>query len=122
MANIKTLSATYPILTFQTTLEPVWGDDAGRNTNSGKFSGTFVGYFTDIHIEVGPLTKSQMSSFKSIFEVPIVSLTYPDPNNNGSNKTETFYGTAITSLTDYWNGGYKPFSFDLKAVQKRNDV
>jgi len=122
MANIKTLSQTYPITHFDATLEPVWGEDAGRNTNSGKFTGTFVGYFSDIHIEVGPLTKAQMKSFKAIFEVPIISLTYPDPNNNGTDKTENFYGTALSAKTDYWDGGYEPFSFDLKGVARRNDV
>ena len=40
--NIKTISETYPITSFQDKLEPTWGDDAGRNTNSAKFSGTFM--------------------------------------------------------------------------------
>ena len=122
MANIKTISESYPILSFQNTLQPTWGDDAGRNTNSGKFSGTFVGYFSDLHIDVGPLTQAQMASFKAIFEIPIIELTYPDANNNGQEKTETFYGTAIASKLDYWNGKYEPFSFELKAVEARNDV
>ena len=122
MANIKTISETYPILNFQDKMEPVWGDDAGRNSNSGKFSGTFVGYFTDIHIEVGPLTPSQMASFKAIFQVPIISLTYPNSNNNMVEYTENFYGTAITAKLDYWEGKYEPFSFDLKGVEKRNDI
>ena len=57
--NIKTLSQTYPITLFKDKPEPVWGDDAGRNSNSGKFSGTFKGYFTTLHIEIAPLTKAQ---------------------------------------------------------------
>ena len=122
MANIKTLSETYPITSFQDTLQPTWGEDAGRNSNSGKFNGTFIGYFTDIHIEVGPLTKAQMTSFKAIFEVPIIELTYPNSHNSGVDKTENFYGTAITSKLDYWNGNYEPFSFELKAVIPRDDV
>lgn len=122
MANIKTISQSYPITNFQDTLQPTWGDDAGRNTNTAKFTGTFVGYITDLHIEVGPLTKAQMTSFKQIFEVPIIQLTYPNSNNNGADKTEYFYGTAITAKTDYWDGDYEPFSFDLKGVAIRDDV
>jgi len=121
MANIKTISQTYPITAFKNTLEPAWGEDAGRNTNSGKFSGTFKGYYTNLHIEVGPLTKAQMKSFKAIFEVPIISMTYPDAHNN-ADKTESFYGTSLTAETQYWDGKYEPFSFDLIAVEARNDV
>lgn len=121
--NIKTLSQTYPITLFKDKPEPLWGDDAGRNSNSGKFSGTFKGYFTNLHIEVAPLTKSQMTSFKAIFEVPIIeNVTFPNSSNNGTDYTEDFYGTAIESATDYWNGKYKSFSFDLVAVEKRNDI
>ena len=121
--NIKTLSETYPITMFKDKPEPLWGNDAGRNSNSGKFSGTFKGYFTNLHIEVAPLTKSQMTSFKAIFEVPIIEdVTFPNSSNNGADYTEDFYGTAIESATDYWDGKYKPFSFDLVAVEKRNDI
>jgi len=121
--NIKTLSQTLPITLFKDKPEPVWGDDAGRNSNSGKFSGTFVGYFTTIHFEVAPLTKAQMTSFKQIFEKPIIeAVTYPNSSNNGEDKTEDFYGVAIESATDYWNGKYKAFSFDLTAVNPRNDI
>ena len=121
--NIKTLSETYPITLFKDKPEPLWGDDTGRNANSGKFSGTFIGYFTNLHIEVAPLTKQQMTSFKAIFEVPIIEdVTFPNSSNNGANYTEDFYGTAIEASTDYWNGKYKSFSFDLKAVEKRNDI
>ena len=121
--NIKTLSETYPITMFKDKPEPLWGDDAGRNSNSGKFSGTFKGYFTNLHIEVAPLTKSQMTSFKAIFEVPIIEdVTFPNSSNNGADYTEDFYGTAIESATDYWDGKYKSFSFDLVAVEKRNDI
>ena len=122
MANIKTISENFPITLFKDSLEPTWGNDTGRNTNSGKFSGTFVGYFTNLHIEVAPLTKQQMTNFKQIFEVPIINLTYPNSSNNGQNYTEDFYGTAIESSLDDWDGKYKAFSFDLVAVNKRNDI
>lgn len=121
--NIKTISETYPILSFQDTPEPLWGDDAGRQSNSGKFSGTFIGYFTNIHIEVGRMTKQQMTSFKSIFEVPIIEdVTFPNSSNEGQPYTEDFYGTSLAGKTNYWEGMYEPFSFDLVAVEERNDI
>lgn len=121
--NIKTLSQTYPITLFYDETQPVWGDDAGRNTNSGKFTGTFKGYATLLHIEVAPLTKAQMTSLKAIFEKPIIEdVTYPNSSNNGVDKTEDFYGQAIKSSLDYWDGKYKSFSLDLTGVELRNDI
>ena len=121
--NIKTLSQTYPILSFKDTPEPLWGTDSGRNTNSGKFSGTFIGYFTKIHIEVGPMTKTEMQNFKAIFEVPIIeNVTFPSSSKGGANYTEDFYGTSLEAETKYWDGKYEGFGFDLIAVEARNDI
>ena len=36
--------------------------------------------------------------------------------------TEDFYGTSLKGLTNYWDGMYEPFNFDLVAVEKRNDI
>ena len=123
MVNIKTLSEQFPITRFSDKPEPSWGEDAGRNSNSGKFSGTFIGYFTNLHIEVGPMTQEEMTEFKSYFEVPIIEdVTFPNSSNNGQPYTEDFYGTAIESATTFWNGKYESFSFDLVAVEARNDI
>ena len=121
--NLKTLSQTFPITRVSDKPEPLWGSDSGRNSNSGKFSGTFVGYFTNLHIEVAAMTKEEMTAFKAIFEVPIIEdVTFPNSSNNGQPYTEDFYGTAIESATTYWNGKYESFSFDLVAVEARNDI
>lgn len=121
--NIKEISQIYPITMFRDTPEPLWGDDAGRQSNSGKFSGTFTGYFTNIHIEVGAMTKTQMKNFKKIFEVPIIEdVTFPNSSNEGLPYTEDFYGTSLAGATKYWDGLYEPFNFDLVAVEARNDI
>jgi hypothetical protein len=124
--NIKNLSETYPITYFKDTPKPTWGEDAGRNTNSGKFSGTFVGYFTNLHIEVGPMDETQMKNFKALFEVPIIEdVTFPNSSNGGVDYTEDFYGTSLAGGTKNWDSGkiyYEGFSFDLVAVNKRNDI
>ena len=121
--NIKTISHQFPITRFYDKPEPLWGSDSGRNSNSGKFSGTFVGYFTNLHIEVAPMTDEEMDDFKAIFEVPIIEdLTFPNSSNNGQPYTEDFYGTAIEAAKTDWDGKYESFSFDLVAVEARNDI
>lgn len=118
MANIKTLSETLPILSFSQKYEPLWAGDTGRNSNSGAYSGTFIGYFSQIVIEFGKTTQEQMNTIKSTFETSVFSLTYP--STNGTNVTEQFYGTAIEGKKDYWDGKYMPFSITLTAIKKRS--
>ena len=121
--NIKTISYQFPITRFTDKPEPLWASDSGRNTNSGKFTGTFVGYFTNLHIEVAPMTDEEMDDFKAIFEVPIIEdVTFPNSSNDGQPYTEDFYGTAIEAAKTDWNGKYESFSFDLVAVEARNDI
>lgn len=114
--NIKTLSETIPITSFNHTKEPLWAGDTGRNANSGKFSGTFIGYFSQLEIEFGRTTQAQMTTIKTDFESSTVSITYP--SNDGTDKTETFYGTAINGKKNKWTGKYEPFSIKLTAVSK----
>lgn len=121
--NIKTISYQFPITRVSDKPEPLWASDSGRNTNSGKFTGTFVGYFTNLHIEVAAMTEQEMTAFKAIFEVPIIEdVTFPNSSNNGQPYTEDFYGTAIEAAKNDWNGKYESFSFDLVAVEARNDI
>ena len=114
--NIKTLSETVPIVEFTHAKEPSWANDAGRNANSGRFTGTFIGYFSKITISFGRTTQTQMNAIKNSFESATVSVTYP--SKDGSNKTETFYGTAISGKKKNWDGKYEPFSIDLIGVNK----
>ena len=121
--NIKTISHQFPITRFSDKPEPLWAGDTGRQSNSGKFTGTFIGYFTNLHIEVAPMTEQEMDNFKAIFEVPIIEdVTFPNSSNNGLPYTEDFYGTAIEAVKTDWDGKYESFSLDLVGVEKRNDI
>ena len=43
------------------TIQPLWASDTGRNSNSGKYSGTFIGYFDQLKVSVGKTNQTQMS-------------------------------------------------------------
>lgn len=116
--NLKNMSINYPLLTQSHSLEPLWADDTGRNSNSGKYSGTFIGFFSQLVIEFGPTTRQQMIDLREMFDQPIISVTYQDSKTN-QDYTEDFYGTAIKAKLDYWEGKYKPFSITLTAISKR---
>ena len=102
-------------------LEPTWGSDAGRNSNSGKYSGTFVGYFDTINVEIGKTNQNEMTTIRNQIDVPIVELTFTD-SKTGKEKTEEFYGTTISAKTNNTKGIYEPFSFSLKAIERRDDM
>ncbi len=114
--NIKTLSQTTPLLDFEHSLEPAWASDTGRNANSGRFSGTFIGYFSNLNLSFGRCTQTQMTAIKNAFESSMFEVTYPA--NNGTTKTEYFYGTAIKAKKKNWDGKYDPFQIKLVARDK----
>lgn len=103
------------------TVEPTWSKNTGRNSNSGKFSGTFVGWFDTLKVDIGKTNQSEMTSIKNAIEHPIIPVTFKD-SKTGNNKTEDFYGTAITASYNNLKGRYEPFSFSLKAVSRRSDM
>lgn len=102
------------------TIEPVWGQDAGRFTNSGKFTGTFVGWFDTLEVPIGKTSYEEMKTIRQAIENPIINITFIDSRTN-TLRTADFYGTAITA--ERLNSTtYKPFVFSLKAIEARDDM
>lgn len=100
------------------TVEPLWGSDAGRENMAGTYTGTFIGYFTNITLNFGKTTQEEMQKIKETFEKPTFSFTYPD-EKTGQNITESFYGTAIKSEKESLKGKYLPFDITLIATKRR---
>ena len=102
------------------TIEPVWGQDAGRYTNSGKFTGTFVGWFDTLEVPIGKTTYEELQEIRQAIEKPIIEITFLDSRTNKERTTE-FYGTAISAERNN-STSYKPFVFSLKAIEARDDM
>ena len=105
------------------TIEPTWSDDAGRQSNSGKFSGTFIGWFDTLEVSIGKTNQTQMTTIRNAIEHSIIeNITFKD-SRTGNNKTEDFYGTAIgADYANYKKTLYNPFSFKLVAIERRTDM
>ncbi len=116
--NISTLAR---VKNVEHTVEPTWASDAGRNSNSGKFGGTFVGYFDTLKVSIGKTNQTEMTAIKTAIEHAIIPVTFKD-SETGDEKTEDFYGTAITASYNNLKGRYEPFSFSLKAISRRDDM
>lgn len=107
------------IIKIEHAIEPVWASDAGRNSNSGKFSGTFVGWFDTLKINVGKCTQSELTTIRNAIETPVIEdVTFID-TKTGNTRSEDFYGTAIIATYNNLKGKYEPFSFSLKAISRR---
>lgn len=120
MVNLYSLPK---LLSVDHKVEPTWASDAGRNSNSGKYSGTFVGWFDNLEISIGQTTQEEFDIICNAIEMPIIEdVTFKDTRNNRNNKTEDFYGTTISGKISNVNGLYKPFSFSLKAIERRADM
>ena len=120
---LKTLLSLPKITSITHSIEPVWGSDAGRNSNSGKYSGTFIGWFGQIEVNVGKTTQAELTSIRSEIEKSIINITFPD-SKTGSTRTADFYGTSIGPelKKNKTTKMYEPFSFTLTAIAKRSDM
>lgn len=101
-------------------LEPLWGDDTGRNSNSGKYSGTFIGYFSQLVLEFGKTTQTEMTEIKTALQNPIIENVKYKDSDTGNDSTEDFYGTKIPAKLENLNGKYSAFSITLTAIKKRS--
>lgn len=108
------------LLDYEVIPEPMWADDTGRESREGEFSGTFVGYFTNITINIGPTSQEEYTQLCSMFQRPLFSMTFIR-EDDGELHTETFYGTALKAKKDKYDGKYKEFSIQLVSTKRRED-
>lgn len=109
---------------YKHTVESLWADDTGRESNSGKYSGTFIGFFDTLELEFGETNQSEMEELREKLMLPILDdLTFKD-TNTGLPKTEDFIGpSSIPGETiNYKRNRYKGFTIKLSAVESRSDM
>ena len=82
-----------------------------------------MGYFDNLEISVGKTTIDEFDTICKAIEHPIIeNITFQDTRNKRKNKTEDFYGTTISGKVKNINGLYEPFTFSLKAIERRSDI
>lgn len=93
-----------------------WSSDAGFNTNSGKFTGTFKGTYPKFTLKIRPLTKQELIYLtNNIFRTVEQTVVYDDPS--GIRKTiKTHKGDL--ALNYYAIDKHLPFQFELVGNDK----
>lgn len=69
----------------------LWSEDTGRNL-AGTQSGTLIGIFPKITVQVKKLTQSQLEELAPILDKATQLLTYYDPNKKNSVTMSTYTG------------------------------
>jgi len=105
------------LLNYDSSNEPLWASDAGRNNMSGTFTGTFNGWYPNLTLEFGPMYQDDMLYNASLLEKPNIKVTYEDKTTK-TMITKNFYGTAIKSKLSNYGGKYSGFTIDLVAKEK----
>jgi len=100
----------------------VWGDDTGRNTLSGNFTGTLKGIFPKITVQFAPLNQTDIEALVQILDSATQSVTYYDPYKKQSVSMTTYssdYELLYKNLMD--NGANaEGFSCSFIATKKRS--
>lgn len=93
-----------------------WSSDAGFNTNSGKFTGTFKGTYPKFTMKFRKLTPDEITYLtNNIFRKVEQTVTYDDPD--GTRKTiKTHKGDL--QLDFHGIGKSDPFQYELVGNDK----
>ena len=101
----------------------VWGKDTGRNSLSGKYTGTLIGIFPKFICTFGSLTQTQIETLVAILDTSFQTLTYYDPNKKQKKTIQTYSGDYELEQTclfsDVATAG-KPFNISFIATTKRS--
>lgn len=100
----------------------IWGKDTGRNTLSGKWSGTIIGIFPKITCTFGSLTQQQIEDLVPILDSEQQTITYYDPKKKALRTMTTYTGDYELSqrclFSDVAQAG-QPFDISFIAEEKR---
>ena len=101
----------------------VWGKDTGRNTLSGRWSGTLIGIFPKFECTFGSLTQEQIETLIPILDSAVQTITYYDPSKQQKITINTYSGDYDLEQTclfsDVAKAG-KPFNISFIAERKRS--
>lgn len=92
-----------------------WSSDTGYNTNSGKFTGTFIGTYPKFTMKFKSLTPTEITNLTNIFRVPQQTVVYDDPD--GTRKTITTHKGDL-QLNFYAIDKSNPFQYELVGNDK----
>lgn len=95
----------------------IWSSDTGRNTLSGKTTGTFKGTVWKFKLSFVPLTQAELELISPILDSAWQSTTYYDSNYKRLNTIETYTGDWETlQKNSFSNIARANESFEISVI------
>ena len=101
----------------------LWGSDTGRNSLSGKYSGTLVGVFPKFSCTFRKLTQSEIENLAPVLDSAFQTTQYYDPHKQQKITIQTYSGDYELSQSNLFSKvakSGKPFKISFIAVTKRS--
>lgn len=101
----------------------IWGTDTGRNTLSGKYTGTLVGIFPKFECTFRKLTQTELELLVPILDSATQQLTYYDPKKKQKITIQTYSGDYSFNQKNMYSKLAKAgnqFSISFIATTKRS--
>lgn len=100
----------------------IWGKDTGRNSLSGKYTGTLLGIFPKFMLTFRSLTQAELESLIPIIDSAFQTVQYYDPLKKQKISIQTYTGDYQLEQTclfsDVAKAG-KPFNISFIATDRR---
>ena len=100
----------------------IWGKDTGRNSLSGKYTGTLLGTFPKFVCTFRSLTQADLELLLPILDSAFQTITYYDPVKRQKISIQTYTGDYELEQTclfsDVATAG-KPFNVSFIATSRR---
>lgn len=100
----------------------IWGSDTGRNTLSGKYTGTLVGIFPKFECTFRKLTQADIEYLVPILDSTTQSVTYYDPYKKDTITIQTYTGDYKIEQSNLFSNvakAGKSFNISFIATSKR---
>lgn len=119
---INSVNITPYLIDIKFGYNKIWGKDTGRNTLSGKYTGSLLGIFPKIVCTFGKLTQTQIEELIPILDSATQSVTYYDPNKKQTQTITTYSGDYELEQKCLFSNVAKagePFSISFIATDRR---
>lgn len=119
---INSVNITPYLIDIKFGYNKIWGKDTGRNTLSGKYTGTLLGIFPKIVCTFGKLTQTQIEELIPILDSATQSVTYYDPNKKQTQTITTYSGDYELEQKCLFSNVAKagePFNISFIATDRR---
>lgn len=120
---INNVNITPYLSDYKISFNKIWGKDTGRNTMSGKYTGTLIGIFPKITCTFHKLTQNDVETLVRILDTATQTTKYYDPYTKTIRTITTYCGDYEIGqnclFSDVARAG-QSFNISFIATERRN--